>query len=208
MADQRSFAGIARTTEEKQTRRERFLSEMDAVIPRKRSISRIEPFHPKPGRGRPPLDALDRLPPARVRSLRPGRSRGRHPARPFPAPARNARWPHASRPHAARVSRRAGPGDPSAARPTAPLRRSPLAERRPARTGHRPGHGFSAGYPAGNRRANASPPHDCIDASLPHGYPLRRYGTTLKRALEFLSVPSRPGSRSPSGPTFGFEILG
>jgi hypothetical protein len=33
MADQRSFAGIAWTTKGKQTRREHFLAEMDAVIP-------------------------------------------------------------------------------------------------------------------------------------------------------------------------------
>ncbi len=33
MADQRSFACIAWTNEGKQTRRERFLAEMDAVIP-------------------------------------------------------------------------------------------------------------------------------------------------------------------------------
>lgn len=55
MADQRSFAGIAWTTKGKQTRRERFLSEMDAVIPWKRLIALIEPHYPKPGRGRPPL---------------------------------------------------------------------------------------------------------------------------------------------------------
>ncbi len=55
MADQRSFAGIAWTTKGKQTRRERFLAEMDAVIPWKRLICLIEPHYPKPGRGRPPL---------------------------------------------------------------------------------------------------------------------------------------------------------
>lgn len=55
MADQRSFAGIAWTTKGKLTRRERFLAEMDTVLPLKRLISLIEPHHPKPGRGRPPL---------------------------------------------------------------------------------------------------------------------------------------------------------
>ena len=55
MADQRSFAGIAWTTKGKKTRRERFLAEMDAVIPWKRLIALIEPHYPKPGRGRPPL---------------------------------------------------------------------------------------------------------------------------------------------------------
>jgi transposase, IS5 family len=55
MADQRSFAGIAWTTKGKLTRRERFLAEMDAVIPWKRLTSLIEPHYPKRGRGRPPL---------------------------------------------------------------------------------------------------------------------------------------------------------
>jgi hypothetical protein len=55
MADQRSFAGIAWTTKGKLTRRERFLAEMDAVIPWKRLTSLIEPYYPKRGRGRPPL---------------------------------------------------------------------------------------------------------------------------------------------------------
>jgi transposase, IS5 family len=55
MADQRSFASIAWVTKGKQTRRERFLSEMDAVIPWKRLMSLVEPYYPNPARGRPPL---------------------------------------------------------------------------------------------------------------------------------------------------------
>ncbi len=55
MADQRSFAGIAWINMGKLTRRERFLTEMDAVIPWKRLTSLIEPHYPKRGRGRPPL---------------------------------------------------------------------------------------------------------------------------------------------------------
>jgi IS5 family transposase len=56
MADQTSFAGLAWSTKGKVTRRERFLQEMDAVIPWKRLISLIEPHYKKPGRGRRPMD--------------------------------------------------------------------------------------------------------------------------------------------------------
>src|SRR5690554_3820906 len=55
MSHQRSFAGIAWSTKGKVTRRERFLTEMDQVIPWKRLIALIEPHYPKPGRGRRPL---------------------------------------------------------------------------------------------------------------------------------------------------------
>lgn len=55
MSEQRTFAGIAWTTKGKLTRRERFLTEMDQVIPWKRLIALIEPYYPKPGRGRRPL---------------------------------------------------------------------------------------------------------------------------------------------------------
>jgi IS5 family transposase len=55
MSEQRTFAGIAWTTKGKLTRRERFLTEMDQVIPWKRLIALIEPHYPKPGRGRRPL---------------------------------------------------------------------------------------------------------------------------------------------------------
>jgi transposase, IS5 family len=55
MNDQRSFAGIAWSTKGKITRRERFLAEMDQVIPWQRLIALIEPHYPKPGRGRRPL---------------------------------------------------------------------------------------------------------------------------------------------------------
>jgi len=37
------------------TRRERFLAEMDAVIPWNRLMARIEPHYPKAGAGRQPL---------------------------------------------------------------------------------------------------------------------------------------------------------
>lgn len=55
MSEQRSFAGIAWSTKGKVTRRERFLAEMDQVIPWKRLVALIEPHYPKPGRGRRPL---------------------------------------------------------------------------------------------------------------------------------------------------------
>jgi IS5 family transposase len=56
MADQTSLAGLAWSTKGKVTRRERFLQEMDAVIPWKRLISLIEPHYKKPGGGRRPMD--------------------------------------------------------------------------------------------------------------------------------------------------------
>lgn len=55
MAEQRTFAGLAWGTKGKVTRRERFLAEMNAVIPWKRLIALIEPHYPKAGRGRQPL---------------------------------------------------------------------------------------------------------------------------------------------------------
>ena len=55
MSEQRSFAGLAWSTKGKVTRRERFLAEMDQVIPWKRLIALIEPHYPKAGKGRRPL---------------------------------------------------------------------------------------------------------------------------------------------------------
>lgn len=55
MTEQTSFAGLAWSTKGKVTRRERFLGEMDAVIPWKRLMALIEPHYAKPGRGRRPL---------------------------------------------------------------------------------------------------------------------------------------------------------
>jgi transposase, IS5 family len=56
MAEQRTFAGIAWSTKGKVTRRERFLAEMNAVIPWERLIALIEPHYPAGGgRGRQPL---------------------------------------------------------------------------------------------------------------------------------------------------------
>ena len=55
MGRQRTFAGLAWTGKGKVTRRERFLTQMDAVIPWSRLIALIEPHYPKAGRGRQPL---------------------------------------------------------------------------------------------------------------------------------------------------------
>ncbi len=60
MSDQRTFASVAWNQKGKVTRRERFLAEMDAVIPWQRLIALIEPCYPKAGRGRRPHD-LERM---------------------------------------------------------------------------------------------------------------------------------------------------
>jgi transposase, IS5 family len=55
MGEQRTFASVAWTQKGKVTRRERFLAEMDAVIPWETLLGLIEPHYPKAGRGRQPL---------------------------------------------------------------------------------------------------------------------------------------------------------
>jgi transposase, IS5 family len=55
MGNQRTFASMAWQTKGKVTRRERFLAEMDAVIPWTRLLGLIAPHYPKAGNGRPPL---------------------------------------------------------------------------------------------------------------------------------------------------------
>jgi len=55
MGDQSTFASVAWNQKGKVTRRERFLTEMDAVIPWKQLIALIEPHYPKAGNGRQPL---------------------------------------------------------------------------------------------------------------------------------------------------------
>ena len=54
MGKQRTFASIAWQQKGKVTRRERFLAEMDAVVPWDRLRALIAPHYPKPGRGRRP----------------------------------------------------------------------------------------------------------------------------------------------------------
>src|SRR5271163_725273 len=60
MGNQRTFASVAWNSKGKVTRRERFLAEMDAVIPWARLIALIEPHYPKAGQGRQPL-GLDKM---------------------------------------------------------------------------------------------------------------------------------------------------
>jgi transposase, IS5 family len=55
MSQQTTFAGLAWKDKGKVTRRERFLAEMNAVIPWARLLAVIEPHYPKAGRGRRPL---------------------------------------------------------------------------------------------------------------------------------------------------------
>lgn len=56
MSDQPTFASLAWASKGKITRRERFLAEMDQVIPWERLVALIEPHYKKPGRGRRPMD--------------------------------------------------------------------------------------------------------------------------------------------------------
>ncbi len=55
MSEQTTFASMAWSHKGKVTRRERFLAEMNAVIPWQRLVALIEPHYPKSGRGRPPM---------------------------------------------------------------------------------------------------------------------------------------------------------
>jgi IS5 family transposase len=55
VAKQQTFASLAWQNKDKQTRRERFLGEMDAIIPWAQLLDVIEPHYPKAGNGRPPV---------------------------------------------------------------------------------------------------------------------------------------------------------
>lgn len=57
---QATFAGVGFERFGKQTRRARFLAEMDQVVPWKELCQLIEPVYPKPGNGRPPV-GLERM---------------------------------------------------------------------------------------------------------------------------------------------------
>lgn len=57
---QTTFASLAWNAKGKTTRRERFLAEMNAVIPWTRLTALIEPHYPKAGDGRPPMP-LERM---------------------------------------------------------------------------------------------------------------------------------------------------
>jgi IS5 family transposase len=57
MPKQRAFPSLTHAMKKRQTRRERFLSEMDAVVPWERLLGLVEPHYPKAGSkgGRPPM---------------------------------------------------------------------------------------------------------------------------------------------------------
>lgn len=55
MGKQQTFAGLAWQNKGKKTRRERFLAEMDGIMPWRQLLELIEPHYPKAGKGRPPL---------------------------------------------------------------------------------------------------------------------------------------------------------
>jgi IS5 family transposase len=55
MTEQRTFADAILSNKKRTTRREQFLTEMDAVIPWARVEALVEPHYPKAGRGRRPL---------------------------------------------------------------------------------------------------------------------------------------------------------
>ena len=57
VTNQISFSQAEHSNKKKTTRRERFLSEMECVVPWARLVELIEPYYPKTGpqvRGRPP----------------------------------------------------------------------------------------------------------------------------------------------------------
>ena len=60
MQRQASFAQAEYAQKKKQTRRDRFLAEMEQVVPWARLIERLRPLYPKGERGRPPI-GLERM---------------------------------------------------------------------------------------------------------------------------------------------------
>ena len=52
--EQATLAELEHDSKKRRTRREMFLEKMDKLVPWERLEERIEPFHPKPGRGRRP----------------------------------------------------------------------------------------------------------------------------------------------------------
>ena len=55
MEQQMSFAQSEYAGKKKVTRRERFLGEMEGLVPWARLVTVIEPYYPKGERGRPPI---------------------------------------------------------------------------------------------------------------------------------------------------------
>src|SRR3984885_10063556 len=60
MQRQASFAQAEYAQKKRQTRRDRFLAEMEQVVPWARLIERLRPLYPKGERGRPPI-GLERM---------------------------------------------------------------------------------------------------------------------------------------------------
>ncbi len=60
MERQGSFLQAEYTRKKKPTRRDKFLAEMEEVVPWARLVQRLEPFYPKGERGRPPI-GLERM---------------------------------------------------------------------------------------------------------------------------------------------------
>ena len=57
---QRTFSSLGFEVHVKQTRRQRFLAEMDTIVPWRKLCRLIEPYYPKGARGRPPI-GIDRM---------------------------------------------------------------------------------------------------------------------------------------------------
>jgi IS5 family transposase len=55
MPQQGSFSQAEYTSKKKQTRRDKFLAEMEQVVPWPRLVARLAPLYPKGERGRPPV---------------------------------------------------------------------------------------------------------------------------------------------------------
>ena len=60
MQRQGSFSEAEYGAKKKQTRRDKFLAEMERVVPWARLVERLRPFYPKGDRGRPPI-GLERM---------------------------------------------------------------------------------------------------------------------------------------------------
>src|ERR671939_1257651 len=60
MSQQGSFSQAEYASKKKQTRRDKFLAEMEQVVPWPGLVARLQPLYPKGERGRPPV-ALERM---------------------------------------------------------------------------------------------------------------------------------------------------
>ena len=64
MQRQGSFSQAEYAGKKKQTRRDKFLAEMEQVVPWVRLVERVRPLYPKGERGRPPIGLERMLPPS------------------------------------------------------------------------------------------------------------------------------------------------